>query len=94
MKNILALEHLKNTDITNDHIICGISSVTFSKSGRVLFAGYDDFNCLGWDILNTSNDTPTYQLSGHENRISCVSMSPNGDALCTASWDNTLKIWA
>ena len=78
---------------TNEKIICGISSVTFSRSGRALFAGYDDYNCLGWDVLG-SQSTPIYQLSGHENRISCIGMSASGDALCTVSWDATLKIWA
>ena len=32
-------------------IICGITSVAFSKSGRLLLAGYDDFNCNVWDTL-------------------------------------------
>jgi WD40 repeat protein len=35
----------------HDNIICGISSVAFSKSGRLLFAGYDDYNCNVWDTL-------------------------------------------
>ena len=30
---------------THDNILCGITSVAFSISGRLLFAGYDDFNC-------------------------------------------------
>jgi len=29
---------------SHDNIICGITSVAFSKSGRLLLAGYDDFN--------------------------------------------------
>ena len=78
---------------TNEKIICGVSSLTFSHSGRVLFAGYDDYHCLGWDVLGSQN-TPIYQLSGHENRVSCIGMSASGDALCTTSWDATLKIWA
>lgn len=35
----------------HDNIICGITSVAFSKSGRLLLAGYDDFNCNVWDTL-------------------------------------------
>lgn len=26
-------------------MLCGITSVAFSVSGRLLFAGYDDFEC-------------------------------------------------
>lgn len=36
---------------SHDNIICGITSVAFSKSGRLLLAGYDDFNCSVWDAL-------------------------------------------
>lgn len=36
---------------SHDNIICGITSVSFSKSGRLLLAGYDDFNCNIWDTL-------------------------------------------
>ena len=35
----------------HDNIICGITSVAFSKSGRLLFGGYDDFNANIWDVL-------------------------------------------
>ena len=36
---------------SHDNIICGITSVSFSKSARLLLAGYDDFNCNVWDAL-------------------------------------------
>lgn len=36
---------------SHDNIICGITSVAFSKSGRLLLAGYDDFNCNVWDTM-------------------------------------------
>merc|ERR1712224_226271 len=32
----------------NDKILCGITSVSFSKSGGALFTGYDDYNCYAW----------------------------------------------
>lgn len=81
------------SDFRNELLVVGITSVSFSKSGRILFAGYDDYNCLGWDVLG-NQDKNIFQLHGHENRVSCVGVSPSGDALCTGSWDTTLKIWA
>jgi guanine nucleotide-binding protein G(I)/G(S)/G(T) subunit beta-1 len=81
------------SEFKNDMVLCGITSCSFSKSGRILFAGYDDYNCLGWDVLG-STDKHHFQLQGHENRISCLGVAPNGDALCTGSWDTVLKIWA
>lgn len=71
-------------EFKNDMVLCGITSVTFSRSGRILFAGlfilfffkyfllfllqfvnigYDDYNCLGWDILG-STEKNHYQLQG------------------------------
>jgi hypothetical protein len=31
-------------------------------------------------------------LTGHENRVSCLGVSTDGMALCTGSWDSTLKV--
>ena len=82
-----------------------VTSVSFSRSGRLLFAGYEDAQCLGWDVLTgcpatsastttTNSCKPVYRLAGHESRVSCLAVAPNGEALCTGSWDSTLRIWA
>lgn len=76
---------------TDDNILCGITSVAFSLSGRYLFAGYDDFACNVWDTLKGER---VLNLKGHENRVSCLGVSHNGMALATGSWDSFLKIWA
>jgi guanine nucleotide-binding protein G(I)/G(S)/G(T) subunit beta-1 len=75
----------------DDKILCGITSVSFSGAGRYLFAGYDDHNVHVWD---TQTCSMAATLSGHENRVSCVDVAPDGKALCTGSWDQLLKIWA
>jgi len=75
----------------DDKILCGITSVAFSLTGRLLFAGYDDYNCNVWD---TVFGTLVQQLKGHDNRVSCLGATKNGQALCTGSWDTLLKIWA
>lgn len=74
---------------THDNILCGITSVAFSLSGRYLFAGYDDFNCNVWDTLKGDK---VGTLQGHENRVSCLGVSSDGMALCTGSWDSELKV--
>ncbi|KCV72476.1 guanine nucleotide-binding protein subunit beta [Fonticula alba] len=76
---------------THDNILCGITSVSFSVSGRLLFAGYDDYNCNVWDTLRGER---VGVLAGHENRVSCLGVSADGMALCTGSWDSLLKVWA
>ncbi len=77
----------------SDKILCGITSVTASKSGRLCIAGYDDYNCYVWDTLAPQGSW-TWQLAGHENRVSCIGMPDSGQALCTGSWDTLLKVWA
>jgi guanine nucleotide-binding protein G(I)/G(S)/G(T) subunit beta-1 len=75
----------------NEKILVGITSVAMSKSGKYLFAGYDDFNCHVWDTI-TGEDCEI--LHGHENRVSCIGVSKDGKALATGSWDTVLKVWA
>lgn len=78
------------TCFSHDNIICGITSVAFSKSGRLLFAGYDDFNCNVWDTLKGDRSGV---LAGHDNRVSCLGVTEDGMALATGSWDSVLKVW-
>lgn len=73
---------------THDTVLNGITSVAFSISGRILFGGYDDWTCNVWDTLKGER---VGVLTGHENRVSCLGVSSDGMALCTGSWDSTLK---
>jgi len=75
----------------DEEILCGITSVAFSLSGRYLFAGYDDFHVHVWDTIK---GTSVGTLSGHEQRVSCLGVSNDGMALCTGSWDQYLRVWA
>jgi len=77
---------------TNDSIVCGVTTLDFSLSGRIMFAGYDDSSCLGWDV--TMKDRPLILNDLHEKRVSCLQVNPEGSALCTGSWDELLRIAA
>jgi guanine nucleotide-binding protein G(I)/G(S)/G(T) subunit beta-1 len=79
----------------------GLTSLSFSKSGRVVFCGQADGTVYAFDALSTpkkagqTNSPPAFTITqAHERHVSCVGVSPSGDALCTASWDGFLKIWA
>lgn len=76
---------------THEAITSGVTSIGFSSSGRLLFAGYEDFRCHVWDTLKGER---LNILAAHESRLSCLGVSPDGMALCTGSWDMTLKVWA
>ena len=66
------------------------TSVAISKSGRLLFAGYDDFNCNIWDVLKGER---AGALAGHDSRISCLGITPDGMGVGTGSWDASLRVW-
>lgn len=72
-----------------------VMSVDFSKSGSILFAGLDTGSVVGWDVpLETEYVHMSQSEShGHESRVNCLQVSPDGQALVTGSWDCTLKIW-
>jgi guanine nucleotide-binding protein G(I)/G(S)/G(T) subunit beta-1 len=73
----------------------GFTSLSFSKSGRMAFCGDMEGNVWAFDVFQPSETGPAFRLSqAHERHISCLAVSPAGDALCTGSWDATLKIWA
>lgn len=74
----------------DDFINCGSTSVAISKSGRLLLAGYDDYNCHVWDLLREER---VGILSSHENRVSQVRISSNGVGVASGSWDTTCIIW-
>ncbi|TVT98548.1 hypothetical protein EJB05_56161 [Eragrostis curvula] len=79
----------------NDTELSTVTSIAFSISGRLLFAGYSNGDCYVWDtllaevVLNLGN-----LQNSHDGRISCLGLSSDGSALCTGSWDKNLKIWA
>lgn len=68
-----------------------VTSISFSNSGRALFVAYDDTNVIAWDSLKAEQSGV---LAAHESRVSSLAVSPDGNALATASWDSMVKIWA
>jgi len=80
-------------EFTDDKIVCGITSVDFSKSGRLLFGGYDDYQAIVWDAISQGAE-PLELLNKHENRVSCLGVQERGQALATGSWDTLIKIWS
>lgn len=67
---------------SHESIICGITSVAFSRSGRLLLAGYDDFNCNIWDSLKAERvgesllEAPFILCTG------LLSLPKQGKAMC------------
>jgi len=77
---------------SDENAMLGIFSVCFSKTGRLMFAGYEEHMCYAWETI--SSESLFHELKGHQNRVSTVGVNADGNALCTGSWDQTLMIWA
>jgi len=72
----------------------GLTSLAISKSGRLIFAGYDNItHAYIWDTLKGEPIGALGEGNGHTNRISSLGVTPDGMALCTGSWDADLRIW-
>jgi guanine nucleotide-binding protein G(I)/G(S)/G(T) subunit beta-1 len=79
-----------NIDAVDD----GYTSLAFSKSGRIIFCGHDDGTLSAFDVL-AERASPVFSIpTAHDRNVSCIGVSPEGNALCTGSWDGLLKIWA
>lgn len=77
---------------TEDRILCGVTDVAFSLSGRLLFGAYEDGFVVAWETL--SREGVYHELRGHKARVSCLGVNNCGEALLTGSWDMELAIWA
>jgi len=73
--------------------VCAVTSLHFSNSGRILFAGYDNSCCYAWDSLLPSGKTPIFVMDKHSQRVSSVSLSSGGHVIALSSWDNTISLW-
>jgi len=75
---------------TDEKIACGVTYIDFSKTGKYLFAGYDDKPyAVVWQTLERN----ALQSLQHTNRVSCLGVPKTGYCLCTGAWDNNLFIW-
>jgi guanine nucleotide-binding protein G(I)/G(S)/G(T) subunit beta-1 len=78
--------------LTEDRLLYGLTGITFSRSGRLLFASYDEPIVIAWET--TSKDGTYHELKGHRSRVSCVGINTSGHALASGSWDMDIGIWA
>jgi WD40 repeat protein len=65
------------------------NAVSFSASGRLLFAGYENC-CVAWDTLKGES---VYSLE-HSSAVLCLGVSPNGKTLFTGSDDAVGRVGA
>ncbi|KAL5293063.1 hypothetical protein ACFFRR_011687 [Megaselia abdita] len=86
-------------DIRADQELCqyeapgknaGFTSCVLSSSGRYLIASAIENGIHAWDAMKGTHNGI---LNAHENRVTCISITPNGMALASTSWDQYGKVW-
>ena len=64
-------------------------SVSFSKDGRFIISGSDDYTLRIWDI----NSLKEILLFRHEGWVNSVGFSPDGTHVVSGSDDKTVRLW-
>lgn len=73
--------------------------VAFSRSGRLLFAAYEDGKVRAWDTTCSGavGDAakPFAELDGHGGqRVTSVGINAHANALASAGWNMEVAVWA
>eukprot|EP00475_Leptophrys_vorax_P014366 TRINITY_DN2074_c0_g1_i5.p1 TRINITY_DN2074_c0_g1~~TRINITY_DN2074_c0_g1_i5.p1 ORF type:complete len:337 (+),score=32.47 TRINITY_DN2074_c0_g1_i5:966-1976(+) len=76
---------------SDERVINAVTSVDFSRSGKLLFVGYDDGAVRVWDTMSCTIQT---DFLAAEKRVTALEVSPDGFALATADWEGTVHLWA
>ena len=62
------------------------------KGSEMLVSGSDDFTLFLWDPVKSKK--PVQRLTGHQQPITQVSFSPDGNTIASCSFDKSVKLWA
>ena len=79
------------SSVSNMNATYQVTAVTFGEnSDQVVSAGIDNLVKV-WDTRKPSS--PVYQMNGHSDTITGISLSPDGSYALTNGMDNTLRVW-
>jgi WD40 repeat protein len=67
-----------------------VTSLAFSRDGRLLVSGSTDKSVRIWDVGTRKQ---LFALSGHEDAVTCVAISADGRTVASAGLDATVRLW-
>lgn len=70
--------------------VAGITSVDVNRTGKRIFSALDNGHVFIYDTLSGNRVLDIE----HPQRVSCLGVAPNGQALATGCWDFNLRIYA
>ena len=77
--------------MVNMNAIYQVTAVSFGDSSdQVVSAGIDNIVKV-WDTRKPAQ--PVYQMSGHNDTVTGMALSPDGAHTLTNAMDNTLRVW-
>jgi WD40 repeat protein len=79
-----------------------VLSVSFSPDGKSIVSGSDDEQVRIWSVESGDARTlkghsywvPPWQVPHHDNWVTSVSFSPDGQWIASGSGDSTVKVWS
>jgi WD40 repeat protein len=80
-----------NKEVTIGEAADGIIALALSPNGQTLVTSAVDGGALTfWDLTGSS---PPIKRESHNDRVTMVCFSPDGQILASTSWDGTLGLW-
>ena len=74
-----------------DASLGGATGLAVSRSGRLVFAAYEDAAVVAWEVA--SSDGAFHKLEGHTQRVRALALNSAGQALATAGDDRRVAVW-
>lgn len=70
-----------------------VQAMTFSKSGRSVFAGLENGHLLMVDAFNLGDQKQVAGASMEGKAVCALDIAPDGSAMASSSYDSLVKIW-
>jgi WD40 repeat protein len=71
-----------------------VTCVGLGRDGRhVLFGGWIGESAMSANLWDIGANAITHQMNGHQGRVSCVALTPDGKRAISGSEDGTIRIW-
>ena len=90
---VFDVESGKQNNMLRGHERNGVTDLQFSTDGNLLASAGFDRTVRVWDCSDLDKPRLTRTLRGHDRMVFGVAISPLGDSIASAGWDDKLILW-